>query len=541
MITCKVCNKEFQSMITWRHLATHQLSISQYKAQYGSVVTDDYRQLKSSQSTGDNNPNFGRQRKLSEEHRSKLRGRTPHNKGKKVTDAAVLANIREGIARREQRFQNGEISRGAAKTAEQKQILSEKTTNYARSHADKVKERAKKALETKKTNGYDFGKPMRGKRHLPDAIEKIREATVKRNVKRSEKSWEQVLNMIHSSGLALVSTDGNSMSLSCDNCKHVFSMTRQYFTPSKHKLELCPVCYPRHKRTSIGETELFEFIRDIMPDAVQSFRESYRSKELDIFVPSKNIAFEFNGLYWHGETVRMLNGQDPKGDYRKMREFEERGIRVVTIFEDEWVNKRPIVESRIKSLLGVVSNKVYARTCQIKEVDSKTASAFCEQNHIMGKARSNVRYGLFHQGQLVSLMTFSKSNISRKVNNWEINRFCSKLGINVVGGASKLFSKFVRDYGASTIFSYADNRWSTGDLYLKLGFTKVSEGTPNYWYVKPNVTERIHRFTLRKNHNDCHDLTEVQNRQLQGYDRIWDCGSSKWVYTPVEIFSQNDK
>jgi hypothetical protein len=127
-------------------------------------------------------------------------------------------------------------------------------------------------------------------------------------------------------------------------------------------------------------------------------------------------------------------------------------------------------------------------------------------------------------------MTFSRSNISRKVVGWELNRFASKLNTIVIGAASKLFKYFVNTYAPESLISYSDNRWSTGDLYSAIGFSKVSDGVPNYWYFKPPAAQRIHRFTLRKTASDNPALTEVENRKEQGYLRVWDCGSSKWLW-----------
>ena len=65
---------------------------------------------------------------------------------------------------------------------------------------------------------------------------------------------------------------------------------------------------------------------------------------------------------------------------------------------------------------------------------------------------------------------------------------------------------------------------------IQLGFEKISDGVPNYWYVEPNIVKRIHRFTLRKTKTDNQELTEYQNRTAQGFTRVWDCGSSKWEW-----------
>jgi len=76
-------------------------------------------------------------------------------------------------------------------------------------------------------------------------------------------------------------------------------------------------------------------------------------------------------------------------------------------------------------------------------------------------------------------MTFSKSNLSRKISSWELNRFCSLMNHQIVGGASKLFAAFLREVSPLSVISYSDNRWSSGGVYSALGFEKLTDGTPN--------------------------------------------------------------
>ena len=166
----------------------------------------------------------------------------------------------------------------------------------------------------------------------------------------------------------------------------------------------------------------------------------------------------------------------------------------------------------------------------VKEISSKQASEFFNDTHIMGNGRSNYRLGLFFNNQLISAMSFSKNNLSRKIDNWELNRFSCLQNYHIMGGAGKLFNQFINNIQPSKIVSYSDNRWSQGLVYEKLGFKKISSGTPNYWYFLPNQN-RIHRFNLRKNSNDNPDQTELENRTAQGYNRVWDSGSAKWIWS----------
>jgi len=170
-------------------------------------------------------------------------------------------------------------------------------------------------------------------------------------------------------------------------------------------------------------------------------------------------------------------------------------------------------------------------------VEPSIANEFLISNHIQGNDHSLIRLGAFYNEKLVALMTFGKTRVSMggcaQKNVYELYRYCSNC--SVVGGASKIFTHFIRLYNPDKIITYADRRWSTGNLYEKMGLTLISKTKPNYWYTKDHV-KRFHRFGFRKNVlkkrlvNFDNSLTEWQNMQLNGYDRIWDCGSLKYEW-----------
>ena len=505
-ITCQICQKSFEKIIPWQHLREHGITSAEYKKEHGSLYSLDTI--------------------------AKHAARIPHNKGKKIDDPILLDRYKAAIIKREERFKNGEFSRGKEKTSEQKQVLSQRSKSYAESNPEAMKHRTQKAIATKKDKGYDFGSPMRGKSHSTKTKDAIREANKIANLEKSQDANTAIIETIQSLGLTLLSDISEwSLLLKCNKCDTEFSFTKQYLRPSKVKESLCPHCYPRNISHSKGEIELFDYIRSLCSDAIHGYKvdNKYHNKEIDVYVPSLRIGFEFNGLYFHSEQVLMSNNKSPTSDYSKQLEFASNGIRIIPIFSDEWEDKADIVKSRIANILGKTNKVIYARKCRVAEVSSYDASMFCKANHIMGTGRSNIRLGLYYENELVSLMTFTNNNLSRKSKEWEINRFVSLLNVSVVGGASKLYSAFLKKCDPESVISYADNRWSAGGLYLAIGFTKVSNGVPNYWYIKPN-SGRIHRFSLRKNKTDNQELSEVENRLAQGYLRIWDCGSSKWLW-----------
>jgi len=317
----------------------------------------------------------------------------------------------------------------------------------------------------------------------------------------------------------------------CLKCNNIFNTKFDNFK----KGYLCPICYPRIIGTSIGEQLLYEFISKILPNEkiINNDRTIINPFELDVYVPNKKIAFEYNGLWYHSEK----NGKDKDYHINKTNKCGEKGIRLIHIFEDEWIFKRKIVEERIKYILNIVENKqkIFARKCEIKEIDYKTKNDFLLKNHLQGADKSIIKLGAFYNNILVSIMTFSKGNISKGSKHiegkWELNRFCSDSNCLVVGIAGKLLSYFKKNYVWNEIFSYADLRWSEGNVYFKLGFDLDYATKPNYWYIKD--FKRFHRFSLRKKYDDPKNITEKLLRLSEGYQIIWDCGNLKFSMNNV--------
>ena len=286
---------------------------------------------------------------------------------------------------------------------------------------------------------------------------------------------------------------------------------------------------------SKAEIEIHEFlISNGITTISQSNRSIINPYEIDIYLPDYNLAIEYNGLYWHSE----LGGKGKEYHLHKTELCESKGIQLIHIFEDEWINKKDIIKNKILHILKLnVSKKIFARKCNIKEISSKDKDNFLIKYHLQGKDKSSIFLGAFYDTELIAVMTFGSERISlgkktSTINMYELMRYASNYNYNCVGVASKLLSHFIKSYNPNKIISYCDRRWSIGNLYNKLGFNKISDGTPNYWYIK-NYSSRLHRFNFPKykivnKMGGVKELNEWENMQLLGYDRIWDCGSYKF-------------
>jgi len=262
-------------------------------------------------------------------------------------------------------------------------------------------------------------------------------------------------------------------------------------------------------------------------------RSVLNGKELDIYIPSLNLAIEYNGIYYHSENTGR---RDKNYHLNKTKECEKKGIRLIHIFDFEWEQKRTKVEYLIKNALGNKDGKkLYGRKLSIHKVSSKTATTFLNKYHLQGSVNASVRYALFDGDEMVSLMTFGKSRFSK--HQWELIRYVVKEDYKIIGGSKKLFKHFVKEYNPETITTYSDIRLFTGGMYEGLGFKFMHESKPNYFYFKgadPRTVKLESRNKYQKHKlpklldNFDPELTEVQNMFNNGYDRIWDCGNKVW-------------
>jgi hypothetical protein len=281
---------------------------------------------------------------------------------------------------------------------------------------------------------------------------------------------------------------------------------------------LCTICNPIGENRSFKEKELFSFIKKLSNNVESNYR--LFGKEIDVYLPDLKLGFEFNGLYWHSDIYKERNYH-----LNKINHFKENGIRIFNIWEDDWCNKSDIIKSQIKNLLNM-SNRIYARNCQVNEImNLNIVRDFLNSNHIQGDYPNIMKsFGLYYKNELISIMTFDHFEGRKKMplNEWNLSRFCNKLNITVVGGASKIIKYFIRTYNTSRIISYADKDWSLGNLYKTIGFKKIYETKPDYKYLVGDI--RIHKSNLRKKKGDI--LTESQiNKNLP---KIWDCGKIKY-------------
>lgn len=305
-------------------------------------------------------------------------------------------------------------------------------------------------------------------------------------------------------------------------------------------------------RYSSMESEVCDFLKSLIPDVNIQMRNRriIAPLELDIYLPNYKIAIECNPTYTHNSTVPPFGDRTkvlpPYYHKEKSDLCKKRGIFLFHIFGYEWTYKQDVIKSMLSNLLGVTARKIYARDTYVSVVSYNEAVAFLNKNHRQGYMTSKIRLGLRvnDTDELVSLMTFNKprKGIGKTSDDgleWELGRFCNVLNTNVVGGASKLFKHFIKNYEYSKIVSFSDIAHTKGNLYGVLGFTAVSESSPGYVWVHMFNDLYLTRTACRKNNLrklfndptiDIENKTEAMIMAEHGFVQVFDCGVIRWEF-----------
>lgn len=274
-------------------------------------------------------------------------------------------------------------------------------------------------------------------------------------------------------------------------------------------------------KSSVGQIQVANYIESLGFNVILNDRKLIGPLELDIVIPEKNIAIEYCGIYFHSET---WGNKDKNYHLNKHQLTNNQGYKLITIFENEWFEKQDIVKSILSVKFGVSMNKVYARKTTFKEVSYKDIKQFEIDNHLQGTRPASKYYVLCYNNEIVMSLSIGKSRFNKNITN-EIVRMTTKKNVSVVGGISKL----IKNIKVNDCLTYADKRYGDGNGYEKVGFTKLQDSSPNYFYFHKKDHSTLHsrnKFQKHKIPNVDSSKSEYENMLLRDYDRIWDCGNS---------------
>ena len=272
------------------------------------------------------------------------------------------------------------------------------------------------------------------------------------------------------------------------------------------------------KFSSTLELDLADFVKSLDPtmQVHQNTRKVIQPKELDIYIPAKAIAIEFNGVYWHSELQK-----DPNYHVNKRLKCEAAGVSLIQINSDEWAYCQDIVKSIIKMKLGFLDRRIFARKTQIQKVSRDQAETFLEENRLMGTSRGSKAIGLFYKTELVSLLTYRKFR-----EGVDIARFCTIKDTQVLGGLSKLLRYIERqEPKIQFIQSFVDLRYANGHSLLTCGF-KLEKVTRGWKWTDFDRT--YNRLKCRANMDE-RGLSQNEQAAELGWAKIYDAGQARFL------------
>lgn len=340
----------------------------------------------------------------------------------------------------------------------------------------------------------------------------------------------------------------------CASCKTLFERIRRnvvakpicvpcsYVTRDTNPKKRCRTLWQRYGTTSItapptgrAEKTFGQNLEKLIGRALTPQWALPSGKSIDFYDDVSKIGVEYCGLYWHHEmspTPRPRNYH-----YAKYKTCNALGVLLLTIFEDEWRRRRTAVENVLLARFTTYTQRIGARKCRLVPLTSEDAFRFLESNHLQGAPVSCWgAWGLQHNDTLVAVAVLGAHHRQRHTETAVLSRLCYARGFSVSGGTERLLVPLyeaARARKCRTLVSWSDNRWSRGDVYQRLGFTREALLAPDYSYVEiAKPRRRLSKQSQRKRVTKCPvDMTEHQWALERGLARIWDCGRQRWTLT----------
>jgi hypothetical protein len=254
---------------------------------------------------------------------------------------------------------------------------------------------------------------------------------------------------------------------------------------------------------------------------------------LDIYLPNNNLAIE---LVSAESNIYKKKGKNYYQD--KVVKCESLGIHLILIFEYEWNNEisREKNKRYLRNILSNNSKIVYARLTDIKVISNTESKELLEENHLQGFVDARVVYGCYYKDELIGIMSFGVPRYDKSFDS-EIIRLCWKDGYRVIGGASKLFKRFVRDFKPDSVVSYCDISKFSGKTYIDMGFLqeKSELTSPNYMWVNSETNDVLPRYRTMKHRLiqkgwGTEDETENEIMQRHNYFKVYNAGNRKYAW-----------
>lgn len=465
----------------------------------------------------------------------------PKKKHTEETKQKISKSCREMSLQKygvENPFQSPEIKQKIEKTNLKRYgVKNYAQTDNWRAYAKTLKHSDDTKLKIKSTNQSRYGANSFTASDLGKQL--IRQ----KNIQRYYKTWNNYIQSLQNSHIDCLTSEeefyrSTSITFKCQLCNTVWQETGKI----RGVCEPCQIKISQAGRSKL-EASLFKWLTVAgIPFVTNKIFTNSNNKKysLDVYFEEHSLGIEMNGLWWHSE----LHGKKDKHYHLdKLSFFQQQGVRVINIFEDEWNNKAHIIKSKILHILKTShTSKIFARKCTIREITARDCREFIENNHIQGFTPAQIYLGAYYRDVLVGCMTFIPvgrfSKISSKT-EFELVRFVTDTSLSIPGLGGKLLKHFIRNYVSTKIVSYADRRFTDDsvNIYTQLSFLFIGYTPPNYYYIRGS--RRFNRVRFQKHKLQSilpkFDVTksEWENMKNNGYDRLWDCGHLKYELTII--------
>lgn len=305
-------------------------------------------------------------------------------------------------------------------------------------------------------------------------------------------------------------------------CGEVFTQSAKYLLLGDGH---CPKCTTHVSR---GEREVYGWVKQYVPDAIQSYHGIDQVWEVDIYCPAEKVAIQFNGHYWHGEQ-KQPNHQF---HYEQSKYCQAEGIRLIHVWEYEWKNPRQqaVLKNIILGALHKLPERYYARECEVKRYDKDCPrwtelNQFFAQNNIQGNRGGSVVFTLEKNNRILMAYKFGRPSggKAKQKYEYEMVRGASAPGVQVIGGATRLWKHFVKEMQPKSAIYYVDYNYFDGCSVEKLGgkYLGHTNSYKNYWVKEGLVKNREPKK---------HQLIKQLEAKGEVY-KIWNAGVLAYAFS----------
>lgn len=380
-----------------------------------------------------------------------------------------------------------------------------------------------KYLIERSQNYTGSGNPFYGKTHTEETKQCNADKHRLSHEEYTKRTTRKPLEYIVISPYETYESRQTPLDIRCQTCSLEFQTTLENID---RNCGSCAKCHPTNNGRSIAEEEIATFIESLGVDVVRNDRIALSGKEIDVYIPEKKLGIEYNGLWWHCEA----KSPDRNRMLTKLQLASSLEIKIFNIFEDEWLQKRRIVEGMIRHRLGIYERRIFARKCKVKPIDVQMARTFVDENHLDGYTSSTTRIGLItDDGELVAVMTLGQPQQQKWKDHLEVKRFCTVHGSSAIGALGKLTAhakEIAKALNKKALLSYVHLRHGTGDSYVKAGFTHIGTTALDYFWTTGGGS-RIGRQVIQANSRL--GLSEAAVASSRGVHRIYAAGSVQFT------------